>query len=132
MTRRILIAMALLVSATGHSQVGYNDNPDNGHGHQNRNKYYEKVQKLDSVIGFLKDNGSGSDVKDYVFIYNYSRGKDVPGEVVKLGLPERTKINRQLYSYTSDGFKTRYLYQEWIGDVWQDRMLVEYFPDDYG
>jgi hypothetical protein len=91
---------------------------------------HEKVQRLDSVIGFVREVQTGTDLQDYVFVYRYDRGKDDPREVVKLDLPERVNSNRQLYSYRRDGFKTEYLYQEWIADNWKDRMLVKYFPDD--
>lgn len=129
---RIIMTLALLGSVTVHSQAGINGFHGDENRHHRKHGKTEKVQRLDSVVGVIRDQQTGSDVKDYVFIYRYDRGKDDPGEVVKLHLPDRGKMNRQLYSYTRDGFKTRYLYQEWIEARWQDRMLVEYFPDDEG
>ena len=128
MKTRILLAAALMASLVAHSQPNSYDYLRQRHRHHNMHD--EKVQRLDSVIGFLREAQSDKDVQDYVFIYNYDRGTDDPREVVKLDLPERVNSNRQLYSYTRDGFKARYLYQEWIAGNWKDRMLVEYFPGD--
>ncbi|MBE0675569.1 MAG: T9SS type A sorting domain-containing protein [Bacteroidales bacterium] len=128
MKTQIILAAALMASSMAQSQPDTYDHHRWKHRHHNMND--EKVQRLDSVIGFVREVQTDKDVQDYVFIYKYDKGKDDPREVVKLDLPERVNSNRQLYPYTRDGFKARYIYQEWIADNWKDRMLVEYFPDD--
>jgi len=128
MKTKILLTAALMASIVAHSQPETSDYQRLRH--RNHNMQVEKVQRLDSVIGFLREAQTDKDVQDYVFIYKYDRGKDYPREVVKLDLPERVNSNRQLYSYMRDGFKARYLYQEWITGNWKDKMLVEYFPGD--
>ena len=130
MKTQIFLAAALMASLVAHSQTKSSDY--HSWKQQHHKIHDEKVQRLDSVIGIVREIQTGQDVQDYVFIYNYDKGKDDPREVVKLDLPERVNSNRQLYLYTRDGFKTRYLYQEWIAGNWKDRMLVEYFPDDDG
>jgi hypothetical protein len=129
MKTQIFLAAALMASIVAHSQTESSEYYRLKQGHHNMHD--EKVQRLDSVIGFLREVQTGSDVQDYVFIYKYDKGMDDPREVVKLDLPERVSSNRQLYLYTRDGFKTQYLYQEWIAGNWKDHMLVEFFPDDY-
>jgi hypothetical protein len=126
----ILIAVAMMASAMAFSQPESNENQYFRHRH--RGWPDEKVQRLDSVIYVAREEQSGSDVADYVFIYGYDRGKDYPSVVVKHDLPGRAYINKQVYDYTDEGFKTRYLYQEWIEESWRDRMIVEYFPDEEG
>ena len=125
---QIILAAALMASSVANSQ------PESYDHHRWRHRLHitdhEKVQRLDSVIGVVREVQTGTDLQDYVFVYTYERGEDNPREVVKLDLPERVNSNRQLYSYRRDGFKTEYLYQEWIADTWKDRMLVKYFPDD--
>ena len=128
MKTQIIIAAALMVSSMANSQPDSYDH--HRWRHRLHNMDHEKVQRLDSVIGFVREDQTGTDLQDYVFVYTYDRGEDNPREVVKLDLPERVNSNRQLYSYRRDGFKTEYLYQEWIGENWKDRMLVKYFPDD--
>ena len=126
----MFIAAVLAASAMVYSQPGsFDDSSQRKPEPENR---IEKIQRLDSVIGFIRDSQTGIDLQDYVFIYMYDKNKVNPAEVVRLKLPERTYINRQLYSYADDGFKTRYLYQEWITGAWTDRMIVEYFPNDAG
>ena len=121
--------MALIITSAAKAQ------PDsfNDRWRHNNHKYSnQKVQRLDSVIVYVRDIQSGIDLPDHVFVYEYCCKKDDPKEVVKFNLPDRTNSNRQQYTYASDGFKPSYLYQEWAGNVWQDMMLTKYFPNDEG
>lgn len=128
MKTHIFLAAALMTSLVAHSQPDSYEHSCWRHRHHNMHD--EKVRRLDSVIGFVREIQTDKDVQDYVFIYKYDKCKDDPREVVKLDLPERVNSNRQLYTYTCDGFKTRYLFQEWFADNWKDRMLITYTPDD--
>ena len=130
MNTRILLAIMLAFPALAFSQPG--EFMHDGRGHDGHRRPGEKVQRLDSVVYILRDDQTGNDYPDYVFIYMYDRGKDDPREVLKHSLPERALINRQLYTYDRDGFKTRYLYQEYVDGSWADRMLVEYTPNADG
>jgi len=130
MKRRILITILLTLPVLAWSQ------PDtfghHNHAHRHRGKPEEKVQRLDSVVYILRDGQTGQDIPDYVFVYSYSKCMGDPREVIKYDLPGRGFINRQLYTYDRDGFKTEYLYQEWTEATWADRMLVEYTPNADG
>jgi hypothetical protein len=130
MKTRILLTILLSLPVLAWSQ------PDaygpHNHNHRHRGKAAEKVQRLDSVVYILRDGQTGQDVPDYVFVYSYGKGMDDPREVIKYGLPERDLINKQLYTYDREGFKSKYLYQEWIDASWTDRMLVEYSPNAIG
>ncbi len=122
----ILLSLPVLVWSQPHIYC-----PEN-HNHRHRAKPDEKVQRLDSVVYILRDGQTGQDIPDYVFVYSYGKGMDDPRVVIKYGLPERELINKQLYTFDREGFKTKYLYQEWIEGVWADRMLVEYSPNAVG
>lgn len=130
MKTRILLALLLALPAIVWSQPDTYGHDSNGHRHHSRTD--EKVQRLDSVIYILRDGQTGLDIPDYVFVYMYGKGKYDPREVVKYGLSERNLMNRQLYSYSREGFRTNYLYQEWIEASWTDRMQVEYTPNADG
>jgi hypothetical protein len=126
----VILLSAMLASAPAYSQPGMEY--QNNIRHRHRNMTDLNVQRLDSVVGYTRETVTGTDVPDYVFIYKYDRKSDDFTEVIKLNLPERTNSNRQLYTYTSDGFRTSYLYQEWDGSTWQDKMLTRYFENDAG
>jgi len=130
MKTQILIAILMAAANLVYSQ------PDSDY-HQHRwqhrhHKTGEKVQRLDSVIVLNRDKISGTDVPGHVFIYEYDGKNEDFNEVIKLLLPDRINSNRQLYNYTRDGFRSSYLYQEWDGNSWQDRMLTRYFQNDAG
>lgn len=125
----ILLLLALIITSAAKAQPdSYNDHPR----HNNHKFSSQKVQKLDSVIVYVWDTQSAIDLPDNVFVYEYCCKKDDPFEVVKYNLPERTNSNRQQYTYTRDGFKTSYLYQEWAGNAWQDMMLTKYSQNEEG
>jgi hypothetical protein len=130
MKTRIILATLLALPVMVWSQTDSYSHDNNGHRH--RGKPDEKVQRLDSVVYILRDGQTGQDIPDYVFVYSYGKGMDDPREVIKYGLPERELINKQLYTYDRDGFKTEYLYQEWIDAKWTDRMQVQYTPNADG
>lgn len=129
MKKYILFLIALIITSASKAQP---DSFENRWRHKNQKLSNEKVQRLDSVIVYVRDTQSGIDLPGYVFVYDYSRNTDGPREVVKLNLPERSNSNRQLYTYAKDGFKTSYLYQEWAVNSWQDKMLTKYVQNDEG
>lgn len=130
MKTKILLIMLLALSFMAWSQTGVPGNyRDRKH---NTWKPVERLQRLDSVVYIIRDGQTGGDIPDYIFKYTYNKAMDDPREVIKYDLPERNRVNRQLYTYDQEGFKTKYLYQELIEARWQDRMLVEYFPDNEG
>lgn len=130
MKTRILLATIMAFPVLAFSQPGEQMQVGKSLGGDPRPEV--KVQRLDSVVYILRDGQTGQDFSDYVFTYNYGRGMDYPREVLKYSLPERALMNRQLYTYNRDVFKTRYLYQELADGIWADRMLVEYTPDAEG
>ncbi len=104
--------------------------------HRKRNRHcikpVEKVLRLDSVVVYKADILTGDNYRDYMFAYQFDRSKANPSLVVRLNLPEKDKVNRQVYDYDHTGFKTKYLYQEWSNGRWEDRMLVKYEGDKNG
>ena len=125
----ILVLIALMITSASRAQQDSSEERWRNRAHKFST---EKVQRLDSVVGYVRDTQSGADVADFVFVYEYCCKGDDPNEVVKYNLPGRTFSNRQLYTYAKDGFKTSYLYQVWSGNSWQDMMLTKYFQNDEG
>jgi Secretion system C-terminal sorting domain len=129
MKKYIVFLIALIITSAAEAQP---DSYEHRWRHRNHKCPDEKVQRLDSVYGYVRDAQSGIDLLEKGMVYEYQGGRDYSHEVVKFNLPERTFINRQLYTYSKEGFKQSYLYQEWAGNSWEDIMLTKYFQNDIG
>ncbi len=114
----ILIPGFLLISFTGLGQHSRDCKP-------------EMIQKLDSVVNYLKE----SDTEQYtpldVFIYQFDRN-DHYTEIERLSLPSRTPVNRQNYFFDSDGRKSYYILQYWDGTGYFDNNRSDYYYDESG
>jgi hypothetical protein len=90
------------------------------------------IQRLDSVVSYVRNTGTGVYTPSDVFIY-YFDGQDKYPLIDRLSLPSRTPVNRQNYFYDSEGKKTHYILQNWNGTVFEDRSRTDYSyrPDGY-
>jgi hypothetical protein len=88
-----------------------------------------KVQRLDSLSGFLY-NGTILDTSpSYVVLYYYN-GLSQNTSSLTLSLPDRINSSRQSYKYDQNGNLIEYLYQEWKNDSWLDVRLWQYIFDN--
>lgn len=88
------------------------------------------VQLLDSVINYSYIKTTGVYSPNYVLKYLRDRDSRLI-EVVKLNLPARDTVSRQLYAYNSQDLKEWYVFQTWE-DGWRDFQATNYIYNDSG
>lgn len=114
----ILISGFLLISLAGFGQHSRDCNP-------------EMIQKLDSVVNYLKEADPDRYTPLDVFIYELDRN-DHYTEIERLSLPSRTPVNRQNYFFDQEGRKSYYILQYWDGTVYYDSNRSDYYYDESG
>ena len=88
------------------------------------------VQKLDSVVSYVREGMTDTYTPVDLFIYNYDVD-DVYLVVDRLSLPGRTPVNRQNYYNDDMDVRSYYILQEWNGSGFTDRSRTDYIyrPD---
>jgi len=89
-----------------------------------------QVQKLDSVIHYLREGQTDIYNPVELFIYHFDGVADYP-VIDKFTLPSREPVNRQNYLFYEPSFKVNYVLQEWDGNEFHDRSRTDYYyrPD---
>jgi hypothetical protein len=88
------------------------------------------VQKLDSVVNYVREGQTDIYTPVDLFIYNFD-AEDAYLVVDRLSLPGRTPVNRQNYYNDNLDKRTHYILQEWNGSGFTDRSRTDYIykPD---
>ena len=88
------------------------------------------LQKIDSVINYLRVGQTDTYDPVEVFIYHFDGVSEYP-VIDKLALPSREPVNRQNYLFYEPSFKVKYVLQEWDGNEFHDRSRTNYYyrPD---
>jgi hypothetical protein len=84
-----------------------------------------ELQKLDSVINYVREGQTFTYTPVEVFIYQFDGESQYP-VIDKLTLPSREPVNRQNYFFSPLSLKTHYILQEWNGDEFYDRSRTDY------
>ena len=89
-----------------------------------------EMQKLDSVINYLRVGQTDTYNPVEIFIYHFDGVSEYP-VIDKLTLPSREPVNRQNYLFYEPSFKVNYILQEWDGNEFHDRSRTDYYyrPD---
>jgi len=89
------------------------------------------IQKLDSVVNYVREGQTDTYTPADVFIYMVDEEEFIP-IVEKLSLPSRNRVNRQAYYYDANGLKTHYILQVWNGSEYINSSRTDYFYDEDG
>jgi len=89
------------------------------------------IQKLDSVVNYVKEANADLYTPLDIFIYEFD-GKEHYPVIEKLSLPSRTPVNRQNYFFDETGRKTYYILQYWNGDEYNDSGRTDSYYNDQG
>jgi hypothetical protein len=83
-----------------------------------------RVELADSSINNQVNPVDGTCLPVSVIQYFYNEDRNV-NLVIKKTLPERTNVYRQIFEYDPDQNITRYIYQVWLNNEWQDNLITE-------
>ena len=89
------------------------------------------VQKLDSVVNYVRDSNTGVYTPTDVFVYQFAENGIYP-VIDRFDLPARTPVNRQNYFYNESGQKTHYILQDWNGSGYTDLNRTDYYYNESG
>lgn len=84
-----------------------------------------ELQKLDSVVHYLREGQTYNYTPVEVFIYQFDGVSEYP-VIDRLKLPSREPVNRQNYYFSPLSLKTHYILQEWNGTEFHDRSRSDY------
>lgn len=118
MRSNILLSVLLFVSITLNGQKVFDCEP-------------VRVQKLDSVVQYIRETGTDIYTPVDLFIYQYDEAGQYP-VIDRISLPSRTPVNRQNYFFDEAGRKEYYVLQEWNATEFTDHNRSDYYYDESG
>jgi len=118
MKSKILFTGFLLISMAGFGQRVVDCDPG-------------MIQRIDSVVNYVKEANAEIYTPVDVFIYEFDGEEHYP-VIERLSLPSRTPVNRQNYFFDETGRKTYYILQYWNGEAYYDSGRSDYFFNEQG